>query len=477
MSASIATCLCILFILWLFVKDAKLQNKSSAALWVPLIWALIMGSKPISLWVGYGREITLHGALPEDPLIDKATFFVLIAVGLIILSSRRADWRRIFANNKWVFAYFAYIGISVLWSGDPFVAFKRWFKDFGNIVMVLVVLSEAHPVESFRRLLARCTYVLIPVSVLVIKYYPDISRGYNIWSFEPFFVGITTDKNMFGMTLSVCVLTLLWMLLALWDAKAWVKDKTRLVQYLLLLAMTAWLLPISHSSTALTCAVLGASLLFGVRVPTIRRHVRRLGLYIVVTTLLILILQAFVGLGDVFVQMFVQLVGRDPTFHGRTDIWSVLLKENINPLFGEGYSSFWSSERMQRISETYYYTLNEAHNGYLETYLNTGLVGLFLLIGTLVSAWRRNKWAAIRQVPLGDFRLACLFVVMSFGMTEAVFNRLNLLWFVCLLVIFEYSRRVDFHSELEQARYRGIRRRVVTIPDFPQRTPATRDCA
>jgi exopolysaccharide production protein ExoQ len=375
MPGSIATALCLVFILWLFAKDAKLRNKSSAALWIPQIWAVIVGSKPVSLWLGHSREVMLHGALPEDPLIDKATFFVLIGIGLIVLSRRHVDWWKTFARNKWLFAYFLYIGISVLWSGDPFVAFKRWFKDFGNIVMVLIVLTEADPIESFKKLLARCAYLLIPVSVLVIKYYPNISRGYNIWTFEPFFVGITTDKNLFGMTLSVCVLTLLWMLLELRDAKGWAKDKTRLVQYLILIGMTAWLLPTSHSSTALTCVTLGAFILFGVRIPFMRSHFKRLGLYMVATTFLIMVSQVFLGLGDVFVQTFVQIVGRDPTLHGRTEIWQALLREDVNPLFGQGYSGFWTSERMKRISELYYYTLNEAHNGYLETYLNTGLVG------------------------------------------------------------------------------------------------------
>jgi len=30
-------------------------------------------------------------------------------------------------------------------------------------------------------------------------------------------------------------------------------------------------------------------------------------------------------------------------FTEETDIWEALLKESVNPLFGEGYSSFWSA--------------------------------------------------------------------------------------------------------------------------------------
>ena len=81
----------------------------------------------------------------------------------------------------------------------------------------------------------------------------------------------------------------------------------------------------------------------------------------------------------------------------------------------------------------YHYLLNEAHNGYLETYLNTGLLGVFLLLGVLGSAAHRIKKQVLAGDPCGPLRLAFLASIVFYGMSEAIFNRLSFLWLVILL--------------------------------------------
>jgi hypothetical protein len=41
----------------------------------------------------------------------------------------------------------------------------------------------------------------------------------------------------------------------------------------------------------------------------------------------------------------------------------------------DGFYSFWTAERIERLSSKYFYDLTEAHNGYIEVYLNGGLIG------------------------------------------------------------------------------------------------------
>src|SRR6266576_4330879 len=126
MPPSLALCLCVAFILWLFVKDARLRNNISGALWIPLTWAFVIGSKPVSLWLGAGSDLVSADGYLQDKLLDKALFLFLIIAGLFVLWRRRANWPRIFRENKWLLAYFLYLGFSVLWSDDSFVSFKRW---------------------------------------------------------------------------------------------------------------------------------------------------------------------------------------------------------------------------------------------------------------------------------------------------------------------------------------------------------------
>src|SRR6267378_890472 len=202
MPQQVALLCCVLFILWLFVRDAK-RRKVSFALWIPLAWAFIIGSKPISTWLGYGDTSGGADSYVEGSPFDRMVFLFLIAAGCFVLVKRGINWSRFFRNNRWLCIYFLYLGISALWSDYPFVSFKRWIKDLGNVVMVLVILSEMDPTEAVKAVFVRCAYILVPLSVIFIKYFPDVGRYYNRWTWTFSYGGVTTDKNMLGLTLVV----------------------------------------------------------------------------------------------------------------------------------------------------------------------------------------------------------------------------------------------------------------------------------
>ncbi len=434
MPPSAAAFACAIFVLWLFYRDAKKHDVSSA-LWLPFVWACIIGSQPVSFWLG-----TASGD-GEDTILDKGLFLFLIVAGFLVVSRRRPDWSRMISRNQWLVIFFAYLGVSVLWSDDPFVAFKRWIKDVGNIVMVLVILSERDPIVAIRVFLSRCVYLLIPLSVVVVKYYPWISRAYDRWTSKVVIHGISNNKNTFGMTLFVCALSLFWMWLEHRKDPVRRRDKITMGVYAVLMLMTAWLLVQARSSTALVCSVMGVVIVWSLKFPAVRSRVSRLGAYAAGACATVLVLQMS-GLWDTLIKAFASMVGRDPSFHGRTAIWQSLLKEDINPLLGTGYYSFWSHERAQRLSEKYFYTLNEAHNGYLETYLNSGVLGLLLLLLVLLFAARWVKREVVAGAPFGAFRLAIFVAALFYAMSEAIFNRLTLMWFILLLTLIEYPRRV-----------------------------------
>ena len=79
--------------------------------------------------------------------------------------------RLVMQNKVWVL-FFVYCGLSVAWSDFPAVTFRRWFKSAGDPLMVFVLLTEARPAMAIEVVLRRCAYVLLPISILFIKYYP-----------------------------------------------------------------------------------------------------------------------------------------------------------------------------------------------------------------------------------------------------------------------------------------------------------------
>jgi O-antigen ligase len=438
MPPQVASLVFVTFVLWLLARDIKRRPTVSSALWIPLTWLFIIGSKPISLWLGGPGSFDSEDGYLEGSPMDRLFFLSLLIAGLIVISRRGVNWNLIFRQNKWLWWYFAYIGISVLWSDFTFVAFKRWTKDVGNVVMALIILTEEDPVEAATALLVRAAHLFVPLSVLLIRYYPDIGRYYDAFSHQPVFGGVTRDKNILGMSLFVCGLSYLWVLFERKPAGDPREVKRHVLIHGFLMLMTVWLLVKGHSSTALACTLTGATILFGTRYPAIRRKVGSLGAYTIGLAALMLALHITLDLGRVLVA----LLGRDLTFTGRTEIWSAVLKEDINPLFGVGYYSFWLGDRVQRLSAGFYYHLNEAHNGFLETYINVGVIGLGLLIAAFLASAKRISAEVVAGSRFAALRLAFLVGVLMYNLTEAAFDRLNVLWVSCLLVMIEYPRRV-----------------------------------
>lgn len=80
MPQNVAALGCVLFILWLFKRDAN-RRKVSFALWIPLTWAFIIASKPISVWLGLGSATSGGEGYVEGSPFDRMFFLVLIVAG------------------------------------------------------------------------------------------------------------------------------------------------------------------------------------------------------------------------------------------------------------------------------------------------------------------------------------------------------------------------------------------------------------
>jgi exopolysaccharide production protein ExoQ len=430
MPRQLALFLCFILIAWLFARDRKLRPMTSWALWFVLVWIVIIGSRPSSLWFGGGIQIETPDDYLEGSPLDRNLFLFLIVSGLVVLLRRKVDWGRIFDSNRWVFAFFLYCGISVLWSDYAFVGFKRWIKDFGNVIMVLVILTEKDPIQAIKAVFARYTYFAIPLSVVFIKYFPKIGRYYNRWTWEPAYCGVTTEKNALGCIVFICGLFLIWDLIEIRASGGKKTDVPDTLMRIVLLLMVFWLLDRADSSTALACFILGTGILLFMRLPLAKRQVKYLGTWSLVIGFLIFLLYIVPGVRQAFVGMF----QRDITLTGRTDLWADLLSEPINPLLGTGYQSFWLGPKAEHYWKKYSYHPNQAHNGYVETYLNGGIVGVGLLIAMIVFTGSKLKKELLNRSNFGIFCFSFLIVTLFYNWPEAMFNKMTPVWFILLII-------------------------------------------
>ena len=125
-----------------------------------------------SAWLNiFGFHVAGAASVEEGSPVDAFFYLVLATAGFCVLIRRQVSLSEVLQQNGWLIAFIAYCFIAILWSDYPFISFKRWIKILGHPIMALIVLTEPDPEEAIIRLMKRCAYIVVPVSILFIKYY------------------------------------------------------------------------------------------------------------------------------------------------------------------------------------------------------------------------------------------------------------------------------------------------------------------
>jgi O-antigen ligase len=437
MNPSLASLVYVCGIAGLFFLDRDNSVRTSKALWLPVVYLWVIGSRPVSYWLNMGPPAGTDLQLDGSP-VDRAFFAVLLAAALCVLVHRG---RRVFTfltANLPILIYFLFCLISILWSDFPGVAFKRWTKSIGDVLMILIVITDQQPVAALRRLFSRTGFILIPLSLLAIKYYPDFARGYDSWSGAAVNFGVATDKNMLGVMTFVLLLGAAWHVLALLRSDQMPSHRGRhLLAQGTLLVLGIYLLMFANSSTSTVCFFLGAGLLFATSLRFVRRNAAAVHVLVVALVVIIGSVTLLSGVASV-----AHALGRDSTLSGRTNIWAAIIPMAPNPLVGAGFESFWLSPTVTaRLWELFpNLPLNEAHDGYIELYLELGWVGVGLIGLILIDAYRRSVKAFRREPVLGGLLIAYISCAMIYSITEAGFRMMDPIWIFFLLAVIEASR-------------------------------------
>jgi len=431
MNPSLALLVCSLGIAGLFYLDRDKSLRPSKAIWLPIIWIAIVGSRSASDWLGLAPVSSDPNQLIDGSPFDRVVFEILLGLGIIVLILRGNRLRAFLAGIWPILLYFFYCLLSVIWSDFPDVSFKRWIKSIGDLVMVLIIVTDAHPADAFKRLISRLGFVLMPASILLIKYFGNLGRGYDP-NGQPMNTGVTSTKNSLGVITLVITLGVLWQILTLRRDKDLPDRRRHMVAQATLLAFGVAVLVLAHSATSGACFALGAGLIFATSLPVMRR--RPAGVHALVLALFLM------GGLAMFLNAEAEVVhalGRETTLTGRTEIWAAVIPVVPNPIVGAGFESFWLGPRLDRVwgQLSQYMHVNEAHNGYLEVYLNLGWVGVGLIALILIKGYR-NVVAAFRNDPAtGSLWLAYFFAAVFYSVTEAGFRLLSPIWIFLLLAI------------------------------------------
>jgi O-antigen ligase len=385
---------------------------------------------------------------------------LLLLSGLVILYSRSVSLASTLAKNWALCLFFLYALVSLSWSTVQFAAFSSWVRMIGQFVMVLVILSEKEPEEAFRTVLKRIGYVLIPLSVVFIKWVPSLGRQYSVWGGAQD-VGAAAGKMQLA-ALSVviglfCVATLL-------SARRRPISKLDRNIALLILAMCGWLVVTSHASTYYIASIVGVAVILSLRVSVVRENFTTL---VVLGAVVLVVLLATTS----FQATVIAALGKDQTLTGRTDLWEDLRAFRINPLLGAGFESFWTADKRASLREKHWWAPTQAHNGYYELYLNLGLLGSFFQFLVIISYYfRLRKRAAAGEEgassgwkELADFGLAFIFAFVISLWTEGSWKPGTFTFFVFMGITGAYgstlTNTLKSTTGIALAGRRGVSRR------------------
>ncbi len=453
MGSTVALVAFVLFIVAGFVIEAKGRKKVTYEAWLPLFWMVICASRSVGQWLnlssyGYSTDYAVYmEASLQGSIVDQLVLSIVIIWGIIIIFKRRGAALQILKKNKALLAFTIYLGLTVLWSDISLVSLRRWIRFSGTIVMAAVLVTEPEPLESIRSIFRRAAYLLIPLSVMFVKYYPHLgilytSTGAKIWA------GVAVMKNGLGHLCVVFSLFLVWDAFTMWRRTAGIKfprilygevieipkEFVQILFDLTILMMSLWLLlEPGHSASAASkgCLFAGLIILIGSKMPIIKKNFQLIGVFAVLAVCFFIVLESLFGI----IEFTVTNLGRDMTLTDRVPLWHILLDFGLRKEFlGYGYEGFWIGDRSTILN------LNQAHNGYLELFVEGGFVAIVLLGVLLLSVWRKIQRCELRDYEYAIFQLSYFAIILLANVTESSFAReRDLLTFVFFTIALDYT--------------------------------------
>jgi O-antigen ligase len=415
----------LVFVAYLLRIDSKQLKDGSWALWLPLAWMFFAGSRFLSQWLSI-MGVPVPGADQVDgsPL-DRVVFFFLMAAAIVVLRRRGVDWPRAFLDNKWVWLYFVFGLASVLWSAEPALSFRRVPKAAGNVLMAMVVLTEPIPYEGFGTVLRRLAYLTLPLSVVFNKYFPELGREYSVRGGQ-MFSGVSTQKNSLGELCLLAGIYCVWRLLYVRGQQIRAIGDLIRVEWIVA-GFVVWLMVTANSATATACLAVAAAILVLGRSGLTKSPTQLVGV-VVVVAVSALAADSLFGISS----SVITALNRRSDLTTRVPMWNHVLETAPgSPAFGVGFEAYWLTSVGRAMSDVW--NISNAHNGYLDTYLSSGYIGLALIVLSLASGIVKVARHPPQDPAGAALRLSAIVTVILYNWTESAFRTVSTMWVLFLV--------------------------------------------
>ena len=357
------------------------------------------------------------------PLEGNAAAQAILAISYLGVAAMLVAYRwetLVVVRHNWSLAALVLLAFaSSLWAETPELAFRRCVAAAGTTLFGIALAVKLTQEEQLRLLswFFRILSILSLACIILLPTYGITDTAEHEWR------GVFGYKNFFGSIMALSVL-IEWQLPT---STRWSKVLNRAA-----LLLSACLLIGSNSITSMM-AVVGAFVLLEIyNFATLRL---RMPLYATVVAAVLILSVGFV-LVAANSETFLVLLGRSSDLSGRTEIWRWVVSSILKrPILGYGYAGFWTESAAATIEHAIGRPMY-SHNGYLDTILTNGVVGLSLAIVFLGTGLKRAfDWSVQGESHASFWPLTFLLFFLLYNLGECTILMQHFIWALCVATI------------------------------------------
>jgi O-antigen ligase len=322
---------------------------------------------------------------------NQVVYLFLFFSSLVILVRRFDTFITFVKAEKYLSIFVLLCLLSAFWTDYPELSIKRSFQLFVIYIVVILAIINIAPRVLLNQLRIIISLYLF-INLFTGKLIPAaIDPVFQTWR------GIEVHKNHLAQTSVYCLLSSL--VLFNFDREKWTK-----IYDLVLMLIAVYLIYKAHSSSAVmvVAIILFLGFLFYAESIFTTLRVGRSVLGLIILFFLCFSVIFLIFSSDVF-SLVPGYFGKDLTLSGRVPIWEYVWSEIEKKLFlGYGFAAYWIMGHPRILIFADYFEgfmVNQAHNGYLEIFLQLGIIGiisfLFIIIAYIYRMLKLNNNLAI----------------------------------------------------------------------------------
>lgn len=321
-----------------------------------------------------------YGTATSEGALIRLIYFPAYAAGLFLVAGAIPRTILGFAKSPFLVLLLLLVGLSWFWSVDPSATVRRLVA-LGFTSLGGVALAARFRWPTFAEVVATAFAILVALSFAISVLKPDWGRMSA--DFPGAWRGLWLEKNNLGGNMAVafgfCV------------AAAALVPARRIIWSAAALACVL-LLALSTSKTSLVVVLLMIGCLGFV---WLVRRGPAVGVATAFTALAGLALVAMIWLFAA--DAVFDLLGKDATLTGRTEIWDGINRVMVgHEWLGFGYGAIWDDTDafapLAWITHYAGFRAGHAHNGWMEVWLNIGLIGVIVFGLWFIEIWLRAIW-------------------------------------------------------------------------------------